>query len=500
MSSAIRDRCKRLVLSDHLLQEVMSRLNADIDKGLHKDTHATATVKCFPTFIQDLPQGTETGKFLALDLGGTNFRVLMIYAGEKFRMEHKTYPISPEIMTGPGEQLFDYIAESLENFVREQKAENEHLPLGFTFSFPVDMMSLTKGVLVRWTKGFKCEGVVGANVVELLQQALVRRSNFPVNVVAILNDTAGCLVSCAYDHKHCKIGVIVGTGFNACYVERTENVSTFENEANKPFVVINTEWGAFGDDGALDFLLTEFDRTIDDRSLNRGQQIYEKMVSGMYMGEIVRLMMEKFTEEGILFNGKGSHQLSTRGIFDTMYISTIEAADVGDISICRNVLYQRLALPHATAQDCIDVRYLCRVVSQRSAHLASAGIATLLNRMDFSIVTVGVDGSVYRYHPYFHHMMLEKIPALISHSKKVNLVLSEDGSGRGAAFVAAVAADELKRKEEKRKQQEEKRKQQEELERQREEKEMAEKAMRQEQTDVISQESQDDSNFSVHIF
>lgn len=145
MSSAIRDRCKRLVLSDHLLQEVMSRLNADIDKGLHKDTHATATVKCFPTFIQDLPQGTETGKFLALDLGGTNFRVLMIYAGEKFRMEHKTYPISPEIMTGPGEQLFDYIAESLENFVREQKAENEHLPLGFTFSFPVDMMSLTKG-------------------------------------------------------------------------------------------------------------------------------------------------------------------------------------------------------------------------------------------------------------------------------------------------------------------------------------------------------------------
>jgi Hexokinase. len=45
--------------------------------------------------------------------------------------------------------------------------------------------------------------------------------------------------------------------------------------------------------------------------------------------------------------------------------------------------------------------------------------------MDFSIVTVGVDGSVYRYHPYFHHMMLEKIPALISHSKKVNLVLSE---------------------------------------------------------------------------
>lgn len=33
-----------------------------------------ASVKCYPTYVRYLPTGEETGQFLALDLGGTNFR------------------------------------------------------------------------------------------------------------------------------------------------------------------------------------------------------------------------------------------------------------------------------------------------------------------------------------------------------------------------------------------------------------------------------------------
>lgn len=36
----------------------MDTLNDQLHKGLAKDTHATATTKCFPTYVQDLPQGT----------------------------------------------------------------------------------------------------------------------------------------------------------------------------------------------------------------------------------------------------------------------------------------------------------------------------------------------------------------------------------------------------------------------------------------------------------
>ena len=72
-------------------------------------------------------------------------------------------------------QLFDHIAECLATFVKEHNVSTEKLPLGFTFSFPLKQEGLTKARLVTWTKGFNCDGVVGEDVVRLLQEAILRR-------------------------------------------------------------------------------------------------------------------------------------------------------------------------------------------------------------------------------------------------------------------------------------------------------------------------------------
>lgn len=69
--------------------------------------------------------------------------------------------------------------------------------------------------------------------------------------------------------------------------------------------------------------------------------------------------------------------------------------------------------------DCANVRYICECVSRRSAHLVSAGLAALLNKMDEKSVTIGVDGSVYRFHPYFHKLMVEKTKQLTKSDIKV---------------------------------------------------------------------------------
>ena len=58
------------------------RMREAIEKGLDKKRHDEASVKCFPTYVRELPSGHECGKFLALDLGGTNFRVVLIEIGE----------------------------------------------------------------------------------------------------------------------------------------------------------------------------------------------------------------------------------------------------------------------------------------------------------------------------------------------------------------------------------------------------------------------------------
>lgn len=427
-------------MTDDHLKEITKRFNDEIERGLSEKTHNDADIKCFITYVQDLPNGRELGKFLALDLGGTNFRVLLIHLnGENdFKMESKIYAIPKNIMVGKGEALFDHIAECLASFMKEHNVYNEHLPLGFTFSFPLKQLGLTSGLLAKWTKGFDCSGVVGEDVVQLLKDAIARRGDVQIDVIAILNDTTGTLMSCAWKNHNCRIGLIVGTGSNACYVEKIGNCALFDGHSKNDHVIVNTEWGAFGDNGALDFVRTQYDKEIDDHSINPGKQLQEKMISGMYMGELVRLVLVRFTKEGLLFGGKSSDLLNTRGSFITKFVSEIESDKPGSYMHCRKVLHE-LGLDYATDEDCENVRYICERISTRAAHLVSAGIAALINRMDDKNVVVGVDGSVYRFHPKFHDLMTAKIEELVKPDTKFELMLSEDGSGRGAALVAAVA-------------------------------------------------------------
>ncbi|KAI4458723.1 hexokinase [Holotrichia oblita] len=437
----IREKCKELILSEEQLRQLMKTFHNEIIQGLGKKTHDNATVKCFVTYVQDLPTGKEKGKFLALDLGGTNFRVLLIELSENhFEMKSKIFAIPQHIMLGSGEQLFDHIADCLAKFMKEENIMKERLALGFTFSFPLRQLGLTKGLLKSWTKGFNCSGVVGNDVVQLLRDAIKRRGDISIDIFAILNDTTGTLMSCAWKNQSCRIGLIVGTGSNACYVEKQKNAELFdEPDAGSGQVLINTEWGAFGDNGKLDYIRTQYDKNIDQDSINPGKQFFEKMISGMYMGEIVRQALERFTKEGLLFGGKGSDLLFTKGRFYTKYVSEIESDYSGVYTNCREIL-EELGLKHATEQDCVNVRFVCECVSRRAAHLVSAALCTLLNKMDEPHVTVGIDGSVYRFHPHFHNLMMEKISHLINPHLKFDLMLSEDGSGRGAALVAACAS------------------------------------------------------------
>lgn len=179
VSSAVQELIEpEFMIDNNTLKEVMIRFKEEIKKGLKKSTHKSSEVKCFVTYVTDLPTGNERGTFLALDLGGTNYRVLLIHIkGEDlYESKSKTYKIPKKIMLGPGTELFDYAAKCLAEFLKEMNIQNTVLPLGFTFSFPCQQFGLKKGILTKWTKGFKCGGVVNENVVELLEDAIKRRN------------------------------------------------------------------------------------------------------------------------------------------------------------------------------------------------------------------------------------------------------------------------------------------------------------------------------------
>lgn len=51
---------------------------------------------------------------------------------------------------------------------------------------------------------------------------------------------------------------------------------------------------------------------------------FEKMASGMYMGELVRLILVKMAKEGLLFEGRITPELLTKGKIETKHVSAIE--------------------------------------------------------------------------------------------------------------------------------------------------------------------------------
>ncbi|XP_017270188.1 hexokinase-2 [Kryptolebias marmoratus] len=436
---------EKLKLSDEAVMDLSVRFRREMDKGLCRDTNPTATVKMLPTFVRSTPDGTEQGEFLALDLGGTFFRILLVKVkgnGEqKVEMADQIYDIPELVMRGTGTELFDHVADCLANFLEKMGIKHKKLPLGFTFSFPCQQTKLDESVLIYWTKGFRATGVEGKEVVSLLRKSIEKRGDFDVDILAVINDTVGTMMTCGYDDHLCEIGLIVGTGTNACYMEQMRNLELMDGDEGR--MCVNTEWGAFGDDGALEYLRTDIDREIDAGSLNPGKQLFEKMVSGMYLGELVRLILVKMARDQLLFQGKTTSELLTSGSISTSYIYTIETDKDEEGQANAEKVLRGLGLD-PSAEDCIATRRVCQIVSTRAAHLCAATLAAVLRQIrdnkaaEKLRTTIGVDGSVYKNHPEFPRRLHKMVRRLVPDCDP-RFLQSQCGSGKGAAMVTAVA-------------------------------------------------------------
>ncbi|XP_070402485.1 hexokinase-2 isoform X2 [Nothobranchius furzeri] len=166
------------------------------------------------------------------------------------------------------------------------------------------------------------------------------------------------------------------------------------------------------------------------------------MISGMYLGEIVRNVLIDFTSKGLLFRGKMSERLKSRGIFETKFLAQIESDRLAMRQV-RSIL-QHLGLTGSTCDDSVLVKEVCSVVARRAAQLCGAGLAAVVDRMRQNRnqnqldITVGVDGTLYKTHPHFSSIMQETLQDLAPQCR-VTFLKSEDGSGKGAALITAVA-------------------------------------------------------------
>ena len=95
-------------------------------------------------------------------------------------------------------------------------------------------------------------------------------------------------------------------------------------------MVINTEWGNFW---SSHLPVTEFDEALDADSINPGDHIFEKLISGMYLGEIVRSLLLKLAEDASLFGDKIPSRLRKQYVLTTPNISAMHQDTSSDVKV-----------------------------------------------------------------------------------------------------------------------------------------------------------------------
>ena len=470
-----------------------------------------AMMSQIPTYVTAVPNGTEKGLYMAVDLGGTNFRVCSIdlHGNSTFSLTQSKVAIPKELMVAKtSAELFGFLAKQIESFLKTHHGEHYHchmerrhrkntyvsqdedveiFSLGFTFSFPVQQSGINKGNLIRWTKGFDIKDTVGKDVCALLQKE-IDILGLPVRVAALVNDTVGTLMARSYTSPGktgTLLGAIFGTGTNGAYVEKLDKVTKLRKTSSSDIdsstgeMIINTEWGSF--DNTLTVLPdTPYDHDLDAESVNPGIQMFEKRVSGMFLGEILRRAILKLVKDPAvpLFSDEHSAQNdvhSTTNIheksklweqwgLDTSFLSITSGDTSQGLKATRQCLDNDYGVSAPSAEDAEAVRLVASAIGKRAARLSAVAIAAVIistgrlgdvsgspnvtNVSEDDVVDIGVDGSLVEFYPSFEEYIreaLRDIPQIgVEGEKRVRIGIAKDGSGVGAALIALVADKALK--------------------------------------------------------
>ncbi|KAK4189294.1 major facilitator superfamily domain-containing protein [Podospora australis] len=300
---------------------------------------AESTDQFLPTPISEsilrpLESGQDHGRFLAIDIGGTNLRIGFIELlkgnddadsgpqtnGDSTspsrrlnRLLEHSWPIGDHLKNENSESLFSWIGDRIAHVVRKGCEEfgltaSQELPLGVAFSFPMQQTSLAEAKLMTMGKGFAITSNLDLGGHLTAGYEKHRTTDMPpITIAAIANDAVATLVSFIYQlpveaHQKAVMGVIVGTGCNATIPltlsslhesKRPASISILPGqEVEDVRIAVNTEWSINGSAPPLRKfgLISRWDEELDRAGECPGFQPLEYMTAGRYLGELARLI------------------------------------------------------------------------------------------------------------------------------------------------------------------------------------------------------------------
>lgn len=240
-----------------------------------------------------------------------------------------------------------------------------------------------------------------------------------------------------------RIGCIFGTGCNAAYMETCGDIPKIEHLNLPPDMpmAINCEYGSFDNEHVV-LPRTSYDVVIDETSPRPGQQSFEKMIAGLYLGEIFRLVLVDLKDnKNLIFEGQDISKLRKPYILDASFLSFIEEDPFENLQETHDLFERTLGLT-ATKPELELFRRLAELIGTRAARLSACGVAAICKKKGIESCHVGADGSVFNKYPHFKQRGAQALREILDWPKgKRDLVVlssAEDGSGVGAALIAAL--------------------------------------------------------------
>ncbi|KAI9280685.1 hexokinase-domain-containing protein [Sporodiniella umbellata] len=349
--------------------------------GLNKQSGGDdASIAMLPSWITRHPTGQELGEYLGLDLSGSYIRVYLVtlHGQGRITTRQMKYTVKKPIKQGSINKLVEFMAECVESFLNfiNKSYSKDFLSLGLCIAFPLRQTAINNAVVLRWTKDFDIAGGQNKNIVELLQTAF-RKREMPVIVKAAIN--------------------------GASYWEKTSDIGKLDPSEHGKEMIINTEWGSFGDSRSDTIPHTFYDVRVNRQSVNPGIHVYEKMVAGLYLGEIVRLVLVDFLDRRLIFDGQYSTEMNKAYNFESSYVSAIDRDETAQLEDTKHLLEQVMNIPSTTITDRRMVKKICELVGKRAARLIAAGISSIITKRRALEVglSISVEGIVYEHYSNF---------------------------------------------------------------------------------------------------
>ncbi len=425
-----QDIMSEFAATPEFIREVAANFQKDLQIGLRDPK--SSSMRMLKSYV-GLPTGNEKGEFLALDFGGTNVRVLRIKLEGEGRYEVIKKVGEPLIIPGKYDyigknstvdEMFGFLARLIDEAIDGD--HNSKFYLGHTFSFPSTQDDLNNAKLIIWTKEFATPGVEGKVVNDLLLDALKKRGIENVVPVAVINDTVAVLLSAAYKQSEVYTGSIYATGHNTCYLESSIKDPKGFGQGG---MILNLECGNF-----MKLTPNRFDIELDKNSEKPGEQRFEKMVSGRYMGELFNMAVAELLDE-----------IGKNYGFTSIDMSGIVEDDTPNLEKSEKIIEEKTG-HKLEFVDLKKIKELDAAIIIRSARLVTASyVGIVWQRAGEGKITtqhVAVDGSVYEKMPLVQENINKALRELLGEdAAKVDTILDNGGSGLGAAIAAAMAVE-----------------------------------------------------------